>query len=202
MELAQHDPLATTEYGGAQRYWWLLFINTEGKLDATLAVQNKTATRHSEAMFVRFNPPATAAAAVEFNSLGQWVPATSNLTIDGGSKIMRAVTDSGLRFRSPSELPKSSAKKGDRAAAGEQLLIRSLDAAVAVLGEPLAFPVPLDNRSSAWSPPDTGRYGASLLLFANTWGTGFPQWQPYRKHGEEVPGAGNFAFRFQLGVEK
>ena len=135
-------------------------------------------------MFARFNPRADS---VQFSSLGQWTAVTPNSTLDGGSKHMRGV-DSGLRFSAPQHT-------------NHWLRIDSLDAAVVALGQPSGFPVPL-YTPSPWSPPDTARYGASLLLFANTWGVGYPQWQPFRRDGEDVVGQENFAFRFQFSAIK
>lgn len=52
-------------------------------------------------MFVRFNPPQSTDAeegSVQLSKLGQWLPATVNLTVDGGSKILHGVDDEGIRF--------------------------------------------------------------------------------------------------------
>ena len=189
IEIGFSDPVASTDYGAPQRCWWLLSVNVSGGLEATLFVQNKTATRHGEAMFARFNPRA---AQVQLNSLGQWTAVTPNSTLDGGSKLMRGI-DSGLRFGTLSRTTQARDHDADH-----WLQIDSLDAAVAVFGRPTGFPVPLDSPSP-WSPPDTDQHGASMLLFANTWGTGYPQWQPFRRAGEHVPGEENFVFRFRIG---
>ena len=184
LEVEMSDPVAAVDYGAPQRCWWLVSLDATDTLSATLIVQNKTATRHGEAMFARFNPRADS---VQFSSLGQWTAVTPNSTLDGGSKLMRGV-DSGLRFSAPQNT-------------SHWLRIDSLDAAVVALGQPSGFPVPL-YTPSPWSPPDTTRYGASLLLFANTWGVGYPQWQPFRRDGEDVVGEENFAFRFQFSAIK
>lgn len=138
------------------------------------------ALQHAEALFVRLNPPA---GTIERDSVGQWVPVTPNTTVDGGSKLMHGV-DTGVRFRAvePQEA---------------LLELTTLDAGVVVLGRPTSFPVPTDG-ASPWAPPDTEAYGVSAMVFDNTWGNAFAQWQPYRRDGKDVQFGGDFAFRFQL----
>ena len=72
-----------------------------------------------------------------------------------------------------------------------------IDAGVVCLGEPNGFPVHL-NESDPWRPPDVATHGASSMLFNNLWDTNYIMWQPYREQGKEVPGAGDYAFRYEL----
>jgi hypothetical protein len=67
VEIALNDTSATVLYGGAQKYWWHVVLSSQS-VSATLTVENKTATRHPEAMFVRFNPIAVS---TEMDKLGQ-----------------------------------------------------------------------------------------------------------------------------------
>ena len=143
LEIGLNDSVATTQYGAPQRCWWLVTLDIDGGMNATLFVQNKTATRHGEALFVRFNP---LAAEVQLNSLGQWSPVEPNSTMDGGSKLMRAV-DSGVRFSAPTSLnsdtpldsPTRVNSRAARSTHDRWLSVDSLDAAVAVLGQPSGF---------------------------------------------------------------
>lgn len=58
LELGLNSTDAVVLYGGAAQYWLKVAVSpTDGSIAATVTVVNKTATRHPEALFVRFNPP-------------------------------------------------------------------------------------------------------------------------------------------------
>ena len=200
LELALDDDRANEEYGGARRYFLHVVVDG-GRLAAraTLNVAGKVPTRHAEAMFVTFNPPQSAAeGAIAVGKLGQWLDATANLTVDGGSKRLHG-SDAGLRFTASATSRASPPADGGGAdsAPPTALVIGSLDAGVVCLGEPSGFPVHL-NASDPWKPPEVTTHGASSMLFNNLWGTNYVMWQPYRKAGRAVDGADDFAFRYTL----
>lgn len=207
---------ASTEYGGAQRYYLHVALQAEGSgrgsgrgrvsLLATLHVVDKTPTRHAEALFLSFNPPqakGAEAGGVELSKLGQWMPATSNLTVDGGSKILHGVQE-GVRVRSRRRGSSRGAFRAPHAApsgaaTSAMMTVQMLDAGVVSLGAPNAFPIALHvNATHPWDPPSVERHGFSSMLFNNLWGTNYVMWQPYRRQGQVVQSEANFAFRYKL----
>ena len=204
---------ASVEYGGAQRYYLHVTLQqaAEGSggssgsggrpsLLATLHVVDKTPTRHAEALFLTFNPPQAQDAengSVELGKLGQWMAATRNLTVDGGSKVLHGVQDGVRVVQSRRHLRAHTPPSA--AAASATMTVEMLDAGVVSLGRPNAFPIALHvNASHPWDPPDVERHGFSSMLFNNLWGTNYVMWQPYRREGQVVPSEANFAFRYKL----
>ena len=197
IEVDLDSPVASEEYGAAKRHFWHVALaaqpSGETALSATLSVIDKTPTRHAEAMFVGFNPPQAAHAesgSVELHKLGQWLPATRSLVVDGGSKLLHGV-QRGVRVRAASGSPHG------ETATGSSMVIEMVDAGVVSLGAPNGFPVAL-NASNPWAPPDVAAHGLSSMLFNNLWGTNYVMWQPYRRAGWELPAEANYAFRYRL----
>ena len=101
------------------------------------------------------------------------------------SKLLHG-SDGGLRFSQPAT------KHAPRT-----MTVEALDSGVVCLGEPNGFPIHLSD-TDPWRPPDVARHGASTMLFNNLWNTNYVMWQPYRKDGQNVSGADDFAFRYTL----
>ena len=180
------------DYGGADRYFLRIALEQRRAsgavyVAATFHVVEKTPTRHAEAMFLRFNPPQAQAAeewmgSVELHKLGQWIAARSDLTVDGGSKILHGV-EIGARVLSSSRT--------------SAMTIVMKDAGVVSLGAPNGFPIAL-NASAPWQAPDVAQHGLSSMLVNNLWGTNYVMWQPYQRAGHAIVEETSYAFRYEL----
>ena len=151
-------------------------------------LENKTATRLPEALWLRWEPalPAVDANSWVMSKLGSWISPLE--VIRNGSMGMHAVDDGGVAVRS-----------ADGAAV---LSIRSLDAALVSPGSATPFP-------SVVTLPDLSK-GMHFNLVNNIWGTNYVMWFPYRKgrgkgKGRDDDGGGNgdenLRFRFVVQIE-
>ena len=138
-------------------------------------LENKTATRLPEALWLRWEP---ALSAVDSNSwvmskLGSWISPLE--VIRNGSMGMHAVDDGGVAVRS-----------ADGAAV---LSIRSLDAALVSPGSATPFP-------SVVTLPDLSK-GMHFNLVNNIWGTNYVMWFPYDEVNDST-----MRFRFVVQVDQ
>lgn len=171
-------------------------------------LQNKTATRLPEALWLRFTPAKRVANAStwNFNKLGSWISPSEVLL--NGSHALHAVQDEGVRVKSfngvhPAANPQHQRRHlsaGPRRHDGnsirgsfedvtdihqaEQLQISSADAALVCAGYPNPFP-------NLHSTPDMGE-GVAFNLANNIWGTNYIMWVPYTEKDR------NLAFRFDV----
>ena len=142
-ELAQlHE-----EYGAPSSMWTQLDVDDD-RINVTVTLANKSATRHAEALFLRLKPRQ---ATIEMDKLGSWIQMTKGLVVDGGNKQMHAV-NRGIRFNQSD---------------GSSMVLETLDAGVVAFGSPTGFPIsgPYGNAE-----PDLSQ-GVSSMLFNNLWGT-------------------------------
>lgn len=165
---------AATLLGGAQAFWLSLHVplSTSSPIAASVVVANKTATRLPEAMFLRFQPPGSAAASWTADKLGHNIDLRK--VVDGGSKHLHGIL-SNFAMHTPSI----------------SLTVETLDAGVIAVGVPDGLPTPLDQA------PDLSA-GTSLMLWDNLWGTNYVMWWPYFRNGQPVAGEENMLFRMQL----
>lgn len=133
----------------------------DGSLALELGMFNKTTTRLPEAMFVVFQPAASATRGLwSANKLGAWISAEE--IVRGGAQHLHGITDAGIRVEVEDTL-------GER----RTMRIASLDAAVANFGKLTAYPSPTDQKG------DTSNYGSSFVLWDNLWGTNYVMWWPF-----------------------
>ena len=101
-------------------------------------------------MFLSFDPPSDLDWSMQ--KLDSWI--APNETLDGGSKGLHAVSDTGLRCRT----------RGGAVGPPRELTVGSLDAALVHWGEPTPFPNP------CLGPVNTSA-GASYVLWNNMYNT-------------------------------
>ena len=156
--------------------WFQLDVHAEGRVDVSVLLINKTATRHAEAMFMQLTP--SGQTTMEMDKLGTWIELEAGLVVDGGNKHMHAV-NSGVRFNHTS---------------GASLLLETVDAGVVVFGEPTGFPTA---GLYGNAEPDLSR-GVSSMMLNNLWGTNYVMWYPYELDSQAVAGMENIRFRYAL----
>ena len=81
---------------------------------------------------------------IELSKLGQWLAATRDLVVDGGSKLLHGV-QSGVRVR-------SLGRGGPSPQPPQAMSIGMPDTGVVSLGAPTGFPIVL-NTTQPWQPP-------------------------------------------------
>lgn len=148
-----------------------LYLFRAKTINSDLQWFNKTSTRLPESLWLRFN---TISDQILIDKLGTLVDATY-LFINASHHIHGF--DSGFIFNRKSSIGSHS------------LRVTSFDAGICDIGRssPSAIPTPFTN-------PDL-RFGASVNLFNNIWGTNFPEWYPYLEEDS------NSKFRFQITFE-
>ena len=163
------------EYGTPSSIWTQLDAGAD-RINVTVTLVNKSATRHAEALFMRLKPAAQPT--MEMDKLGSWIQMEKGLVVDGGNKQMHAVNQ-GVRFNQSS---------------GGSMLLETTDAGVVAFGAPTGFPI-----SGAYgnAEPDLSE-GVSSMLFNNLWGTNYVQYYPYWRDGKAVTGMENLRFRYSL----
>ncbi len=138
------------------------------RVEATISIFNKTATRLPEALYVSSRPAGSAEGRWTMDVLGSAVDPLD--VAEGAARGMHAVSEGGVQLICD----------------GSRIRLGSLDAAVVRWDAPLPFPTPLHRQ------PDLGR-GVSYVLHDNIWNTNYPAWYPFDQQG-----TGNLAWRFSL----
>lgn len=168
--------------GAPEQVWLQYDVLSSSEVDdllLTVTIENKTATRLPEAMFLNLNPlskiPGNGDASMWFvDKFGEWI--SGDDVVNGGSRHLHAAS-SGIRL-----------KQGGAASIG----FYSLDAPVFCLGEPDAYPTPTN------STPDTDTFGVSNVLWDNLWGTNYIMWWPFAANFTPVAAEANIQFRYQI----
>eukprot|EP00026_Physarum_polycephalum_P003968 Phypoly_transcript_03985.p1 GENE.Phypoly_transcript_03985~~Phypoly_transcript_03985.p1 ORF type:complete len:714 (+),score=74.06 Phypoly_transcript_03985:89-2230(+) len=160
---------AVTLDGAPKSVYINVFIPANGStIEINLIWQNKTMTRLPEALYFSFMPDWRASTQYQFNKLGEWISVDEVLL--NGSRHLHALQE-GARYTD----------------GARSLTVTSLDASVACIGTPTAFPTPLT------SFPDPSA-GSHFVLYDNLWGTNYIQWYPYLEQDSQQ------IFRFQLNI--
>ena len=161
---------------GAPRVAWVRWEAAAGvgtRLNASVDLIDKTATRLPEATYFGFTPAGSAAGAWAMDKLGEWVDPLD--VIDGAARGLHAVS-TGVEFRPSS--------KG----ANDRIFFETLDAPIVRWDAPLPFPTPTKRQ------PALGN-GTAYLLHDNIWNTNYPFWYPW------AAGDANLRFRFAVHLQ-
>jgi len=171
--------------------------SSSSRVNVSLALYNKTATRLPEGLFLRLRPAAAAAPpgpggslVWRVNKLGQAVNVLvqgEEGVIEGGNQRQHGavggvtVTQHYSSSNSSSNSnASSSSSSGVGSRDGQGLLILTPDAPLATFGDPSIFPVPTAAGSA------DPAFGLSLLLMDNLWSTNYPYWQPWKQGDENI----------------
>ena len=156
------------DYGAPAAVWTRLDVpRGAGGINVTVEVYNKTMSRVPEGVFLRFN--ASAPAGVRVVKLGADVDPYD--VVDGGNHHAHG------------------ADAVAALAGARRLTLAAGAAGVAAVGRPWPLPAPV------WANATDPREGAAFMLFANTWGTNYPQWYPF------TAGQGDESARFRFVLE-
>ena len=161
---------------GAPRVVWVRWAASSGvgtRLNASVDLIDKTATRLPEATYFGFTPAGAAAGAWAMDKLGEWVDPLD--VVEGAARGLHAVS-TGVEFR-------PSSKGGD----DTRIFFETLDAPIVRWDAPLPFPTPTKRQ------PALGN-GTAFLLHDNIWNTNYPFWYPFDEHDESSQ------FRFDVVV--
>lgn len=127
---------------------------------------NKTATRIPESMFTTFNvvpdPDDTDRSGWKMNKLGESLQINKlDMQKTRGNAHQHGVLD-GFSY----------------SFGQHELVVRSLDAGIVVVGKPTGFPCPFDR-------PDLEN-GVSTMLVNNLWGVNYVMWYPFEKEDANI----------------
>eukprot|EP00027_Filamoeba_sp_ATCC50430_P016410 CAMPEP_0168573388 /NCGR_PEP_ID=MMETSP0413-20121227/18503_1 /TAXON_ID=136452 /ORGANISM="Filamoeba nolandi, Strain NC-AS-23-1" /LENGTH=745 /DNA_ID=CAMNT_0008606625 /DNA_START=90 /DNA_END=2324 /DNA_ORIENTATION=- len=171
------DSESYTKYGAPQLIYNTIEIkpfyipegqdeNVNFKIDFTLQIFNKTSTRLPEALWFSFRPAPQADWQWQYHKLGQLINMYD--IAFNGSHHMHGV-DTGVYYSN----------------SFMDMQFNTLDAPIAVIGEPNAFPSPLNTFPDA-------KKGLNYNLYNNLWGTNYIMWYPYLDED------GDSLFRFSI----
>ena len=119
-------------------------------INITMYISEKTSTRIPESLVLYFNPVVKNPSAMQVSKLSRYINVLE--VMKNGSKHLHA-SDNGIRY------------------SDTNLTFNSLDTAVVGVGNPNAFPTPMEQ-------PDVFS-GFSFNIFNNVWGTNYIMWYPY-----------------------
>ena len=153
---SQFDSNIVTDYGGPQSLWLRTTVpkvtspQESVEVEFTVYIVNKTSTRIPESLSFQFNPPVNNASSMHISKLGEYFRVLE--VMKNGSKHLHA-SDRGVAYMD------------------SNLTFQALDTSVICVGEPTAFPTPMEQ-------PDVTK-GFAFNIYNNIWGTNYIMWYPF-----------------------
>jgi len=158
-----------SDFGGSSATYLQFEFNEDGTFDIIVKFVDKTSTRLPESM--HFMIHAALDSKYRFNIVDELVDP------------LDVVSRAAKRLHSVNSVSQSYLD-------GQTMNIDFVDCGLACLGEPQAFPTPVD------ATPDVKKYGANAILWDNLWGTNYVMWYPFAAESASLQ------YRFQVSLQQ